>query len=137
MHSQARIGGTQILVKHAMIQVYVYFKILLTCIFLLFILWYTMLKVSLHAEDYYLVIENDNQNFADIFFAFITFFPSLSDAELQQLQNPARSSTGQKGSRKAPTCKKMWTPKKGPQERPVVLHNSTSEQACSILKVLL
>lgn len=68
MHSKARIGGTQILVKHAMIQVYVYFKILLTCIFLLFILWYTMLKVSLHAEDYYLVIENDNPNFADIFF---------------------------------------------------------------------
>ena len=97
-----------------------------------------MLKVSLHAEDYYLLIENDNPNFGDIFFfAFITFFPSLSDAELQQLQNPARSSTGQKGSRKAPTCKKMWTSKKGQQERPVFLHNSTSEQACSIFKVLL
>ena len=87
MHSQARIGGTQILVKHAMIQVYVYFKILLTCIFLLFILWYTMLKVSLHTEDCYLVITNDNLSFAYNFFAFITFSPSLSDAELQQLQN--------------------------------------------------
>ena len=133
MHSQARIGGTQILVKHAMIQVYVYFKILLTCIFLLFILWYTMLKVSLHAEDYYLVIENDHPNFAYNFFALIiTFFPSLSDAELQQLQNPACSSTGQKGSRKAPTCKKVWTPKKGPKERPVFLHNSTSGQAVTL-----
>jgi len=71
MHSQARIGGTQILVKHAIIQVYVYFKILLTCIFLLFILWYTMLKVSLHTDDYYLVINNDNLNFAYIFPFFI------------------------------------------------------------------
>ncbi|XP_074627915.1 uncharacterized protein LOC141885899 [Acropora palmata] len=39
--------------------------------------------------------------------------PTCSDAELQQLQNPAWSSTGQKGSQKAPTCKRCGHPRKG------------------------
>ena len=114
MHSQARIGGTQILVKHAMIQVYVYFKILLTCIFLLFILWYTMLKVSLHAEDYYLVIENDNPNFADIF-----FLPLLPFSLLCQMLNCSNFKTrlaqvlAKKDDKKHQHAKKCGHPRNG------------------------
>lgn len=39
--------------------------------------------------------------------------PTCSDAELQQLQNPAPSTSGRKGPRKAPTCKKCGQPRKG------------------------
>ena len=50
IHLQTRIDGTQIFVKHAMIQAYAHFKILLTYIFLLFIPRCTMLKVNLHTD---------------------------------------------------------------------------------------
>lgn len=114
MHSKARIGGTQILVKRAMIHVYVYFKILLTCIFLLFILWYTMLKVSLHAEDYYLVIENDNTNFGDIFFLpLLPFFLLCQMLNCSNFKTRLAQVLAKKDHEKHQHAKKCGHPRKG------------------------